>query len=81
MVDDLKELKDQFNLNYLLHNYFPPPRDHFVANIASLDQEIYQRTLDHYLQAIDLSKALESRKFGLHAGYLIDFQPGEAECN
>ena len=78
MVDDLKKLKDEFNLNYLLHNYFPPPQDHFVANIASLDQEIYQRTLDHYLQAIDLSKILEARKFGIHAGYLIDFQPSEA---
>lgn len=78
MVDDLKELKDQFNLNYLLHNYFPPPQDHFVANIASLDQEIYQRTLDHYFQAIDLSKILEAGKFGMHAGYLIDFKPSEA---
>ena len=78
MVDDLKKLKDEFNLNYLLHNYFPPPQDHFVANIASLDQEIYQRTLDHYLQAIDLSKILKAGKFGIHAGYLIDFQPSEA---
>jgi sugar phosphate isomerase/epimerase len=77
LENDLLKLKNEFNLNYLLHNYFPPPKDHFVANIASLDQEIYQRTIDHYLQAIDLSKILETGKFGIHAGYLIDFQPSE----
>ena len=78
LENDLLKLKNEFNLKYLLHNYFPPPQDHFVANIASLDQEVYKRTLDHYLQAIDLAKILEARKLGIHAGYLIDFQPSEA---
>ena len=74
---DLFKLKDKFELNLLLHNYFPPPVTHFVANIASLNQEIYQASLDHYLRAIDVSKLLGTKKFGLHAGYLIDFNPTE----
>lgn len=75
--DDIVKLKDKFELNLLLHNYFPPPNIHFVANIASLNQEIYQASLDHYLRAIELSKLLGAQKFGLHAGYLIDFNPSE----
>lgn len=77
LEDDLQEIKRKFNLNFLLHNYFPPCADHFVANIASLNKKIFQATLDHYLKAIELSKVLQARKFGLHAGYLIDFKPNE----
>ena len=71
-VDDLLELKDKYNLNYLCHNYFPPPKEHFVLNLASLNDEIYEKTFDHHLEAIELSKKLGANKFGFHAGFFID---------
>ena len=36
-IDDLLELQKKYKLNYICHNYFPPPKEHFVLakNIAS----------------------------------------------
>jgi len=72
IIDDLKKLKVRYKLNYLVHNYFPPPKNHFVLNLASLDDEIYNKTLDHYKSAINLAKEVGATKFGLHAGFFID---------
>ena len=40
--NDLLELKDKYNLNYRCHNYFPPPKKHFVLNLASPNNETFQ---------------------------------------
>ena len=75
---DLLELKESHNLNYLLHNYFPPPKEHFILNIASLNDGLYERSIEHCLRAVNLCKLLGSKKFAIHAGFLIDFTPEEA---
>ncbi|CAN2048427.1 Xylose isomerase [Candidatus Magnetomoraceae bacterium gMMP-1] len=74
---DIIELKEQYNLNLLCHNYFPPPKKHFVLNLASLDNEINDTTIKHYLTAIELSKKIQADCFGFHAGFLIDFHTDE----
>lgn len=74
---NLSALKDRHGLNYILHNYFPPPEEDFILNLASLNDEIYERSLRHYERAILLSKKLGSKKFGLHAGFFIDFTIAE----
>lgn len=70
--NDLISRKNEFNINYLLHNYFPPPKQHFVLNLASLNDKIFNLTLEHYKRSIELSEILGSKRFGLHAGFLID---------
>ena len=75
--DDLLELKARYNLNYICHNYFPPPKCSFVLNLASLDNEIYEKTLNHLVHAIELSKRLDAKKFGFHAGFLVDIKVSE----
>lgn len=77
LENDLIELKRKYNLSYLIHNYFPPPKDHFVLNLASLHDEIYKKSLDHYINAIKLAEKIGADKYGLHAGYFID--PGIKE--
>ena len=72
LESDLININQDENVNFLLHNYFPPPTSHFVLNLASLNDEIYQKSIDHYKKALDLSNRLDSEKFGLHAGFLID---------
>jgi len=74
---DLLRLRDKYDLNYLLHNYFPPPKDHFVINLASLDRDIYARSIDHCKTAIELSKKLGGYKYAIHAGFLIDIRKEE----
>lgn len=78
MEADLLQLKQDNNLHLQLHNYFPPPDKHFVLNLASSDNEIYQRTLDHLKRALDLSLKLGATRYGFHAGFLIDIQAEEA---
>ncbi len=78
---DLAELKGTHNLNYLLHNYFPPPKNDFILNLASLNEEIYKKTIEHHETAISLSRKLGAKKFSFHAGYFIDLDVGELNKN
>ena len=74
---DLLRLRDKYDLNYLLHNYFPPPKNHFVINLASLDSDNYERSIAHCKTAIELSKKLGGRKYAIHAGFLLDIRKEE----
>jgi sugar phosphate isomerase/epimerase len=69
---DLLELKEKYNLNYICHNYFPPPAVPFVLNLASLDNQIHQKSIEHLESSIKLSEVLGAKKFGFHAGFLIN---------
>ena len=77
LEDDLVELRAKYNLKYLCHNYFPPPKENFVLNIASLNDEIYGKSCEHFAKAIRLSNKLGSKKFGIHAGFFIDLKLDE----
>ncbi|WP_320035326.1 TIM barrel protein [Halarcobacter sp.] len=72
--NDLLELKEKYDLNFICHNYFPPPKEHFVLNLASLNDEIYQKSFNHLLKSINLSKRLGAQKFGFHAGFFINIK-------
>ena len=75
---DLLKLQDEYSLNYQVHNYFPPPPKPFILNLATLDDELYNQSIDHCIQAIQISKNLGGKKYGFHAGFLIDFTTQEA---
>jgi len=72
LESDLLRLKSEYNLNYLCHNYFPPPSASFVINLASLDENVFNRSLNHLKNAIELSAKLGADKYGFHAGFLIN---------
>jgi len=69
---DLLELKKQYDLNFLVHNYFPPPKDPFILNLASLDRDIYDKSLDHLKKALRLTRLFGGKQFGFHAGFFVD---------
>ena len=75
--NELLELKEKYNLNYICHNYFPPPKEHFVLNLASLDDKVYNKTIEYLKKSILLSKKLGSKKFAFHAGFFIDIKVSE----
>ncbi len=77
-VNDLFHLRDKYGLNYLVHNYFPPPKKHFMLNLASLDDATYDKSIKHCQSAIDICKQLKCDKYGVHAGFLMDFSAHEA---
>jgi sugar phosphate isomerase/epimerase len=74
---DLLNLKKDYNLNYQCHNYFPPPKNHFVLNLASLNDQTFNTSFNHLKQAISLSERLGAKNFGFHAGFFIDIRLGE----
>tara|TARA_A100001015_G_C14997694_1_gene716935 strand:+ start:28 stop:888 length:861 start_codon:yes stop_codon:yes gene_type:complete len=72
LKDKLCKFLNENDFNVRLHNYFPPPEEDFVVNIASLDKKISEKSINHCLKAIELSKKVNSEKFSIHAGFLID---------
>jgi sugar phosphate isomerase/epimerase len=84
MESDILNFKNKYDLNYLCHNYFPPPQESFVLNLASLNKDIYQRSFNHVKQALELSARIGADKFAVHAGFLIDIplnEVGESVSN
>ncbi|MBN1788104.1 MAG: sugar phosphate isomerase/epimerase [Sedimentisphaerales bacterium] len=79
--EDLINLKAQHNLNYLCHSYFPAPKEPFVLNLASLDDEIYERTLSHLQNLVVLCERLGSDRMGFHAGHFINIAVEEIGNN
>jgi sugar phosphate isomerase/epimerase len=64
-------LKD-YSLNYLVHNYFPIPKNSFVVNIASQDEIIHRRSIKHIKNAIDLCSGIDAKLYTFHPGFLTD---------
>ncbi len=74
-INLLKELKKNSTLR--IHNYFPPPKEPFVFNLASMASDIADLSMKHVLQAIDICSELELPVYSFHAGFLLDPKPGD----
>jgi sugar phosphate isomerase/epimerase len=59
----------------VLHNYFPPPEELFVLNLASRDSDLLGRSRRHCEEAILLSAELGAPFFAAHAGFVVDPPP------
>ena len=72
---NLQQLASEFNIS--LHNYFPPPKEPFVLNLASFDPIIHNRSISHVKDAINICHRLSIPFYSFHAGFLIDPLPTE----
>lgn len=68
--DELRELTAQTPI--MLHNYFPPPADPFVLNLASADPDIAKRSCDLVTLALNLSAEFGASHYAVHSGYCLD---------
>ena len=57
---------------FLVHNYFPPPAESFVLNLASSNDGIRSRSLDLVTKALDYTAQLEAPFYTVHAGFITD---------
>jgi len=64
-----------------LHNYFPPPKEDFILNLASLDNGVFNQSVSLCKKAIDLSIKLGCVKYAVHAGFFIDLKLNEIGRN
>lgn len=67
-VRRIKEMGCQF----LVHNYFPPPPNPFVLNLASADPEIRKRSKQLVFNVLDLCCKIGSPFYSIHAGFVTD---------
>ena len=66
---------NQSKMNYLIHNYFPPPEDPFVLNLAAADPYVHYRSVEHCKNAIDLSRQLDAPFYSVHSGFAFYLTP------
>jgi len=69
---DLLDFQQKYEINFLCHNYFPPPKENFVINLASLNDEIHNLSFQNIKKSIQLSKELGANKFAFHAGFFVE---------
>lgn len=74
---DLEELKRKYQLQYACHAYFPPPKEPFVVNLASCNDRIYKKSIEHYEQCIEMMNRLDCRTLSVHAGFLVEINESE----
>ena len=74
-LQGLKSISKKAKLQ--LHNYFPPPPQSFVLNLASSNPEVSQMSQTHIETALQWSSELGCSAFGFHAGFLLDPHPNE----
>jgi sugar phosphate isomerase/epimerase len=79
--ENFERILGKHPFQYLVHNYFPIPKDSFILNIASLNDQIRQRSIDHILWAIDFCKCIEARLYTFHPGFLTDPQGSNLDSN
>lgn len=70
--DVVEAIQKAQNLNYLVHNYFPPERTGLVINLASADKIIRTRSVNFAKHAINLCSQIGSRYYSIHSGFCVD---------
>jgi len=73
----LKTYQEQHNIKFLLHNYFPPPKNHFVLNIASENERERERSISFAKASIQLANKLGICLYTIHAGYFCNLVSDE----
>ena len=71
-TDALAARLEQTGLEFLVHNYFPPPSRPFVLNLASADPAISQQSLEFVRRALALTARLRAPFYSVHAGFITD---------
>lgn len=66
-----------FKSKLMLHNYFPPPKNSFVFNLASPNTDIRQKSIRLAKDALTLSSKIGAKFYAVHAGFCFDPNPTE----
>jgi sugar phosphate isomerase/epimerase len=69
---DLVARLQRYDFEYLVHNYFPPPAEAFVINLASRDVDLARRSLELVLDALELTAELGAPFYSVHCGWITD---------
>ncbi|HOW28607.1 MAG TPA: sugar phosphate isomerase/epimerase family protein [Elusimicrobiota bacterium] len=72
-IDDvqtvLRNYQTSDHISFSIHNYFPPPKESFILNIASCAPQERARGIDFVKNSIRLTHSLGLTLYTIHAGY------------
>jgi sugar phosphate isomerase/epimerase len=68
-LDPLIDLYQKEKLNILIHNYFPPPKESFLLNLASSDPIELELSQEHVKSSLKLSRQFKAPFYTVHAGF------------
>ena len=75
--EDMEQVYKEALIKRMPHNYFPAPKTPYVLNLASSNNEIRTKSIDHCKNGLLLAKQSNSPFFSAHAGFCIDPNPNE----
>jgi sugar phosphate isomerase/epimerase len=61
-----------YDFNFLVHNYFPTPKNDFIINIASSNTKIRDRSLNQIKKSIIFLKKVKAKIYTFHPGFISD---------
>jgi sugar phosphate isomerase/epimerase len=65
----ITQYQEKYDLNLLVHNYFPPPLEDFILNIACYDQAQRRKSVEFIIESIEFASRLGLDRYTVHAGY------------
>lgn len=68
LLGNLKKIKEEKDISFLIHNYFPPPKNHILLNIANTDDV----TRGFIKETMEYVRGLEIDYYSIHSGYTRD---------
>ncbi len=72
LTEEVEFAKKKCNL--LIHNYFPPPKEPFVLNLAAKNPDILQLSIDHCKRAITLCEEVGASFYSVHSGFAFEVE-------
>jgi sugar phosphate isomerase/epimerase len=76
-IHDLEDIFLKTNIKKIIHNYFPAPKHPFVLNLASKNEIIRNKSIEHCIKNIDLAALINSKYYSFHSGFCVDPEPKE----
>jgi len=70
-IRKLNKIK-QYDINFLVHHYFPPPPKPFIVNLASQNAAILKSSKKQIKDSIEFCHELGIKLFSFHAGFRVD---------
>jgi sugar phosphate isomerase/epimerase len=59
-------------MNFIIHNYFPPPSEPFIMNLAAQDENVREKSLGVCKRAIDLCSQFGWKLYSFHPGFRVE---------
>lgn len=82
-IKDLNKILGEYNFNFIVHHYFPPPKKQFIVNLASSNEKIRKMSIDQIINSINFCNRHNINYLSIHAGFRADpdiklkFEPKE----